>query len=53
MSSQGIRNDPFNLTQHFEKRMSVTAEESRPPQNLFSSEEMENMKLNNLRQKRR
>ena len=53
MSAQEKRTDPFNISHNFERRVSITADETRKAQNLFTSEEMENMKLNNLRHKRR
>ena len=40
LSAQGNRPDPFNLSQNFERRVSVTADETRKQQNLFTSEEM-------------
>jgi|JI7StandDraft_1071085.scaffolds.fasta_scaffold742792_1 hypothetical protein len=35
-SAQGTRADVFSLTNSFDKRVSVTADESRLPQKLFS-----------------
>ena len=53
MSAQAQRSDLFTVANSFDKRQSVTAAENRGSQLLFSAEEMENLKLNNLRQKRR
>ena len=54
MSVQARRADVFKIINSTEKRQSVTAEENRSSQNLiFSPEEMENIKLNNLREKRK
>ena len=53
MSAQTKRQDIFNLTNAFDKRISVTAAETRTQNNLFTPQEMENIKLNNLRHKRR
>ncbi len=52
-SAQGNRTDLFSVSNSFDKRVSVTAAESRSPPKIFTPEEMENMRLANLRQKRR
>lgn len=52
-SAQGNRVDMLNTTNDFDKRVSVTAAETRSPAKIFSPEEIENIRLNNLRQKRR
>jgi hypothetical protein len=39
-SAQGTRADVFSLTNSFEKRISITAEDSRLPHKLFSPEEI-------------
>lgn len=52
-SAQANRADIFNISNTFEKRASVTAAETRSPPKIFSPEEMENIKLLNLRQKRK
>lgn len=54
MSAQANRQNVFSIGNSLEKRQSVTAAEGRPSQHaLFSPEEMENLKLNNLREKRK
>lgn len=52
-SAQGNRVDALNFTGDFDKRVSVTAADTRSPPKIFSPEEVENIRLNNLRQKRR
>jgi hypothetical protein len=39
-SAQETRADVFSLTNSFEKRISITAEDSRLPHKLFSPEEI-------------
>ena len=53
MSAQTNRKDFFNTSFHLDRRLSVTANENRQVQQLFTPEEMENLKLNNLRSKRK
>lgn len=54
MSSQAQRTDVFRVLNSYDKRQSVTAAENRTPQHkLFSPEEMEDLKLNHLREKRK
>ena len=54
MSSQANRADAFKIMNTFQHRQSVTAADTRTPQQkLFSPEEMEDLKLNQLRDKRK
>lgn len=53
MSSQANRRDFFNTSFTYDRRPSVTAADNRNTDKLFTPEEMDNLKLNNLRQKRK